>query len=528
MILISVYHELIYSFFINISLLNIAINILGMATIPDTMKNISKDIQNVFEEIVILLLRKSIHPATNPLSNNTNPIRRYERGLSGSPLDESINKYSYLMTNDTLGWDSDTFASFKMIAKFITNSFSQETKYSTNNKSKCRIFFTESEIRDSENCHSKSKPDYPIACTFGKRKIESSSNKEPYGKPIRSVQTVLACKKPSSNYSSDIKYSYSFKSLEDIGQDIINQTDPLITAGESSRMSTAMLRIKTYNLEQDLYDLMQNNIDIFDSFIDMVRIINSVQKTSMQTVINLVATLTYQKWSDLSDRQQMIFTETLGCDFIDDFNSNELITILLQSDNSELILSCAYYYSLSKLLFVIFGYSKLTPRITFESCDSKLSANNKFYNKYQGGGMRRRDDCGADIKGHVPFRERDFNSECPSDFDCQSERSDSSDYECADYIPVNPCTYNFIKLFGGLYPTIIGLMGGTEIFPPENLTINCGDILESYHNLKSLPEFLWRFNDYSYCKYVELNISKRIGNAVDYKISNKLRLLRNN
>jgi len=91
--------------------------------------------------------------------------------------------------------------------------------------------------------------------------------------------------------------------------------------------------------------------------------------------------------------------------------------------------------------------------------------------------------------------------------------------------PIYKCTYEYIRLFGDLYPTIIGLMGGTEVFPPETIKISCYEIPPNYDTLSSLPELLWRFNDYSYCRYLEYNWSRQLDKALDCKISTKVRYL---
>ena len=128
-----------------------------MSTIPDTMKIIAKDIQGVFEELVKLLLRKSLHPTLNPLGQNTkivyNTIKgRYERGLIGSSPDDNINKYTYTMTNDSLGWSDEVLVNFKVMAKFIKSNSTQKFPtrlVKTHNalKTKTRVAFSDKETR---------------------------------------------------------------------------------------------------------------------------------------------------------------------------------------------------------------------------------------------------------------------------------------------------------------------------------------------------------------------------------------------
>ena len=98
-----------------------------MSTIPDTMRIIARNVQHTFEELIKLLLRKSLRPILNPLGSNTkvvyNTFRgKYERGFIGSSSEDNINKYSYIMTHDSLGWTDEMLANFKIMAKFIKNN----------------------------------------------------------------------------------------------------------------------------------------------------------------------------------------------------------------------------------------------------------------------------------------------------------------------------------------------------------------------------------------------------------------------
>jgi hypothetical protein len=324
------------------------------------------------------------------------------------------------------------------------------------------------------------------------------------------MQSVISNRQASATYNSDIPYTFAFKQLESIGKDIIDQTDPCIAATDSSKMSTCMLRADLYLLEQHLANLSVNHPNIFDAYVAMMRTINSVQRNKMSVVINLMAALTYQKWEDLPPIQQKFYEDTLGSEFIDNVNSNELITILLQSQEPELILTGAYLYPLLKMLFICFGYSRLVPNVT-DGPGSKLSPyakgnQRKHLEKYRGAFFRRGDNN--------------------SDILTATESSPFSDSETNhDTNPVDQCIYDFIRLFGDFCPTIIGLMGGTEQFPPESIEISCDDIPSNYDNLSTIPEYLWRFNDYSYCRYLEFAGSKQITNAISSKISSKAKKL---
>lgn len=479
-----------------------------MSSIPEKMKIISKDIQYTFEELIKLLVRKTLRPALNPLNANTkivyNNIRgRYERGYVGSAPDDSINKYNYIMTNDSLGWCDEILVNFKVMAKFIKNNVSQRFPAGNANvlnriKSKSRVAFS-----DREGEYQLLTGNVP---SFSQYKNFLSFFAS------RSMQNIIANKKSTFSYASDIPYTHSFKQLENIGKDIIEQTDPEIDEDVSAKMSTSMFRAKLYNLEMNLQNLSVENPQIFDSYIEMVRLINSLPRYNSHWIIKLIASLTYQRWEDLSENQKVSYLEALGEPFIEAFNSNELITILLQANFSELILTCSYFFPLLKMLFVVFGFSKLVPNVIDRSDVPVNPKHFKNNNKYKGAFKRRK---------HSIYSYSDC--EDPEDVPGNLEGV----YSKPEQEPVDSSIYDFIKLFGELYPTIIGLMGGTEKFPPENIEVVLGDIPPGYPDLSSIPEYLWRFNDFSYCRFLEFIYSKQMCNSLNAKINNKARNLHN-
>jgi len=530
-----------------------------MLTIPDTMRVIAKDIQYTFEELIKLLLRKSLRPILNPLGTNTkivyNTFRgRYERGFVGSSPDDNINKYSYIMTHDSIGWSGEILTSFKAMAKFIKNNTPQRfpaghTKIHNQIKSRAKVAFSDKEAK--QHLMTGRMPgltQYKNFLTF----LTS-----------RSMHKVIANKNASFTYTCDVPYTHSFKQLENIGKDIIDQTDPSISGCDSAKMSTSMLRVKLYNLEQNLANLSVDHPNIYDSYIEMLRIINSVPKTKIVWVINLIAALSYQRWDDLPPNQQKSYMETLGENFICAFNSNELITILLQSNTSEIILTSSYLYSLLKMLFIVFGYSKIVP-IVSDNCSLEMQTLQKerlrrHLERYRGASFRRGDphammisephyDDSNRYKNHDSNNDQIFtdtnnstigiypSSECyeklprcatrgTKENSCPEIYFENRTPQMPEPEPIDQCIYDFIKLFGDLYPTIIGLMGGTEEFPPETIVIGCNDIPPNYDCLTSLLEYLWRFNDYSYCRYLEYVDSRQLHNALNSKINAKAKYL---
>lgn len=520
-----------------------------MSTIPDTMKTISRDIQHTFEELLKLLLRKSLRPTLNPLGTNTkivyNTFRgRYERGFVGSSPGDNINKYSYIMTHDSLGWNGDVLANFKVLAKFIKNNTLQRFPVS----SQCLQSIDFSNPERNAKKHNMHKKKSRVAFTDKETK---NLNQPSYNNFLnfltsKTMHNIIANRRASFSYTSDIPYVHTFKNLECIGRDIIDQTDPSISGQDSAKMSTSMLRVKLYNLEQNLANLSVDHPNIYESFIEMLRVINSVSRTKIVWVINLIAALTYQQWQDLPPNQQQSYVDILGSDFINAFNSNELITILLQSNSSEMVLTSSYLYPLMKMLFIVFGYSKIIPIIS-EKCPSKLQFISdrfrKHLERYRGASFRRGDVHDVAIMSE------------PYNNDNNNDNNDMEEYEISPFEkvrtnippennysdffpmdkykdkykpepePVDQYIYEFIKLFGDLYPTLIGLMGGTEEFPPESIEIGCNDIPPNYDCLVSLPECFWRFNDYSYCRYLEYIGSKQLSKALCAKVNDKVKYL---
>lgn len=503
-----------------------------MTTIPDTMRIISKDVQNTFEELVKLLLRKTLRPNLNPLGKNNKIVynslkKKYERGYITSLSDDIINKYSYVMTNESLGWTDDVLANLKVIAKFIKNS-THPSMTNGKNVSCC------TKARSHSNAPSSnvvSRPKILFSDKIRPNVIPEHTSLTQYKNLLnfmssRSMQSVLINKNASHTYTSDIPYTFTFKQLQSIGQDIIDQTDPSICGEDSAKMSTSMLRVKLYNLEQNLADLSVDHPHIYDAYVEMLRIINSVPKTKIIWIINLIAMLSFQRWEDLSNTQQRTFLDSLGSTFVHTLIANELITILLQSSDSELILSCSYLYPLLKMLFNVFGYSKLTPIIT-DMCNTTRDKNicdirfAKHFEKYRGAYFRRQPRSTYDSSDMTPTMPT-----MPTMPELPNYDNDGNDVNCKpDPEPVDHCIYEFIQMFGDLYPTIVGLMGGTEEFPPESIEIGYNDIPSNYNNLSSIPEFLWRYNDYSYCRYLEHIVSKQLKKSLCTKINAKTKYL---
>lgn len=426
-----------------------------MTTIADKIKIISNDIQNTSEELIKLTIRKTLRPILNQVNSN-NSIRynsflgKYERGYMGSASDDIVNKYSYVLTRDCIGWTENNVTNFKILAKFIKNNYTSSlpTNYGK--------IHTALLVKRSKNEKQSTVNKFTPAFSSYKNLINYLTAKN--------IQSLLS-NKAAYIYTYDMPYTDSFKQLESIGHDIINQTDPSISESEAAKLSTCALRAKLHNLETNLTHLLASNPSIYMSYIKMVTLINSIPRHNIIWLINLISNLSFQNWDKLEDTQKKLYKKMLGENFILEFNANELITILLQSDNSELIIRSSYLYSLLKMLYIVFGFSEIKPII----------------------------DLG------------DKKETCE---------------------PLDHCIYEYIKLFGDLYPTIVSILGGTLNFPPENCKVTCEEIPQNYNILTNIPEFLWRFNIFSYCKYIQYIAEKQVGNALQTKINNKTKYLK--
>jgi len=508
-------------------LLSYYVNIVIMTTVPEIINTISHNIQHAFEELTKLLLRKTIKPVLNPYGLNTKLIynpktMKYERGYYGWNPADNVNKYTYILTHDCLGWVADSVTTFKSLAKFMKNNYPPRHPQGAANT-------RDAKLQKNVVAYSARQRQYAIAIG----KIPPMTQYKNFTEIVtaRTMQNTIYNRKGAYAYTCDVPYTDCFKQLENIGRDIINQTDPSIPPADSAIMSTAWLRIKLFNLEESLTSLSVSYPDIYSSYLCMVKLINSVQRDLMFWVINLIATLSYQNWDDLTEEQQHTYIHVLGECFIDSFNCNELITILLQGNASELILTASYLYSLLKMLFIVFGYSELTPTITTTcggGCETPSTVPASHIAKYRGAGIRRGDSldssacckscagpCGGSCSGKSSCK-----TGCPTE--CPTPCINPCEPTC---VPVDQCLLAFIASFGDLYPTIVSIIGGTECFPPECSKLNCNKIPANYNCLECIPEFLWRFNNFAYCQYLDFLATKQITNIRAAQINAKTHFL---
>lgn len=306
----------------------------------------------------------------------------------------------------------------------------------------------------------------------------------------RAVNTKC-CQSGSPSFLSDVYYSDILGQLEGIGNDIIKETDPRLCPNEAASLPTACLRARLYDLESQLAEFSVKDPELFDSYLEMIRLINSVPKSKIIWIINLISALTYEPFERLPN--QGYYLQHLGEEFVNVFLDNPLVDLLLRSD-VHLIISLSYIYPLFKLLFVTFGYARLSPVIIIVEQPKIFDPS-----KNRGAYVRR--------GGDVPIR-------------CEPLPLPAN--ELADPIPESE--YAFIEQFRDLYPILLKLIGGDGY--PEDTGINLDMIPPNYDFLPTISDYLWRFNDYSHCKAAQKERKANV-KKLSVKVSNKVKLIVN-
>lgn len=493
-------------------------------TISEQIRLISNDIQETFEELIKLVIRKSIPPGLNKIAPKTvfNPFTGMgEQALIIGCNGDCVNKYTYRITNRALGWTDDIIVSFRMNVKFAKTA---DNIYPTS-KIPCNSGNTNCSSSEYRCNVLGSNTPLPIALT-----VPSTVNPTEVFKymmdNIFSNNISRSCGKfADPNFDVDATYSDIFKILNSIGVDIINQTDISILPDESARMSTAMLRARLYNLERTLGSFSQYFPQMYENYISMITLINSLSKEKIVWFINLIGVLSYQRWEELGTVERNKFIKELGLEIIEKVDSNELITILLQSGSPELILTSSYLYPLLKMLFVVFGFNKIEPIIENINCSNimttdRLQALQSYFDRNAGARLLRPQIIDDDFSS-----EQSTISRSPSVDSIASQSSYCSTIS-TQYEPLDPTVYAFVKIFCTIYPTLTSFMGCDNL-PEENRKIVCSMIPRNYSSLRCILEFLWRYFDYSYCKYVNYINSRVVNNALQAKITSKVRYLKN-
>lgn len=306
----------------------------------------------------------------------------------------------------------------------------------------------------------------------------------------RAVNTKC-CNNGAPSFLSDVYYGDILGQLEGIGHDIIKETDPSLCPTEAATLPTAALRARLYDLESQLAEFSVRDPELFDAYLEMIRLINSVPKNKIVWIINLISALSYEPFDRLPNRGY--YLQHLGEEFIHVFLDNPLVVLLLQS-NVELIISLSYIYPLFKLLFVTFGYARLSPVIIIVEQPRIFDPR-----KNRGAYIRR----GGDV---IPTR---CTQPVPAN-------------ELADPIP--EAEYAFIEQFRDLYPILLTLIGGDGY--PEDAGVNLDMIPPNYDLLPTISDYLWRFNDYSHCKRAQRERRANV-KQLSVKVSDKVKLIMN-
>jgi hypothetical protein len=477
-----------------------------MTTIVETITNISENIQESFSELIKLVLRKTITPVLNPLGRNSRTLYnastgRFERGYVGYDPSDSVNKYTYQMTTETLGWTGNDIVTFKITPK--TNPYLIPGRGQT----------VGPRYRP---------PTSPLPLVLTRQPLEplpsvgpSSSSNMNFSNLMnyiagRTAASVIPNRVTGLAYLCSMNYTDGFEQLNSVGQDIVNQTDALIAPQDSARMSTALLRVGLFNLERILFFFMENYPDLYSSYLDMVRLLNSENNCNTPTIISLIGTLSVVNWEGVPEIQKQGYLNRLGENFITDFNSNELIAILLKSSFPELILTSSYLYSLQKMLYIVFGYNQLVPNLFSQRdpvVNPELYVPNQYIQRYNFrnlGAFITRGTLPVEDQPAIPPRNTPYEPDC---------------------LPPPETAYDFIKVFCELYPIIVETMGGCN-FPTPCQNLFCEDIPNNYFDIDTIPDFLLRFTEHSYCVYLEYQDSRMVFNSVGVQIDNRIRYLK--
>ena len=413
-------------------------------TVPQRLRFVADEFQAIHTNIIKLVLKKTLRSC---------------RGI-----DKRIESYNYFLTNEAIGWRDDSITAVKVISKSLRAK--KPVKYLNLKQTReCCAF------KVSDKCCTIGSPRMVGEATKSRHSIAKAPST--YFSPLSVFRRDCAffryavqgggCPLTSLITNGDIctatvaqiSYTDIYRQLECIGQDIINETDFTLSEEETAILSTANLRLHLFNLNAALCRLDDN---IYDGVIDLIHLINSINCNQLIGVISLIAILTEVRWECLTECVKDKLICQLGEEFINEFLANEVITILLQSHQSDLILELAYGYSVFKLLYIIFGYGMITPilrncnGVSGNSRTLELSSTRKSkcvieketrYDNY------RRRFAGA-RQQHVPytFEERiqkeeceRQSEECRNESECESE----CDNESISSISTDSCPPSIIS-----------------------------------------------------------------------------------
>jgi len=506
-------------------------------TVNQELKRLAGVFQSIFSQIIRLTLRKTLH---GPGHRNRNS-------------ECNVDNYNYYLTNEAIGWRGQNITAVKVISKSLRAKLPVNYLVQKGPQGCCRF-------PPNEKCATNRLPGAPSPHSIpGSVVIPQSSLRVGKSAPTyfspnsyfklecigfqkfvgciagRPLTTMITNGATCTTYVSMISYTDIWKQLESIGQDIIRETDPALTEDQTSRLPTALLRVYLYNYNKYLCELDTN---IYDGVLDLIHLINSVDCNQLIDVISLIAITTERRWDELSPCVREKLTDKLGCEFIEEFLANEVITILIQSNQGDTILELAYGYSVMKMLYIIFGYGMITPILTGcrkTKCQLEQEKRVKIYrNKFRGARQQQcatvinpppcQDTCDVpkeEVCGETVC-EDSHSDECYSDPECEhddecDERKECN--ECNDPIIINippplpppieysnellnPCVVNHLQIFIELYPNINQIM--VREIPAYYPYVNCSEIPKNYKFIPNISGYLRRYFHFSYCFYRSL------------------------
>jgi hypothetical protein len=434
----------------------------------DQISKIADNIQASFEELIKQVLMKNLRPVLTPNGNNLksvyNPnIGRNQLTYTNCDPSRNINNYHYRLTYRCIGWTGN----------FITNFDAKPRSMKGQNRS------------NSTNITMIGRNASTVPVTYNDRShnnINQNFDTLVYLILENSMLRKITNKEGDSNYNTNVRFSDIFKFLSLIGEDIVAETDPSLSNQESARLKTAMLRYQLGELEASLESL---DSFVFRHYVKMVHTINKVKRIELPELITLLGQLNFTSWYNLSPGEREYYTQTLGNEFITEFLENKLIMFLLEKERADLILTSSYLFSLSKMLFIVFGFDANAPIVVnFES---------------------------------------QSQSQCQSH--CQRERVDnyakkhrkrglSDDFIDIDY-------YDYIEIFYYFYPTLCDIINGCDCGCESclNNEINCADIPRNFDCLSDICQMIWRYYDFSYCLYLQSIYTKVVPYNVNRHIN---------
>lgn len=423
--------------------------------ISQKFRYLANNIDDVFQQLIKLILRKTLAPRECDV----------------------INKYFYKLAPQSLGWTNINVFTVKVESK-VQNCTRNRTAWS-------KDVGKMQEFRRSP-CIRKGYLDLikQIKCNT----LHNMAN-------FRTGTMISA-----------IPFNDAYVPLVSIGRDILVQTEWNITPEESARMSTADLRVALYRLDQFITDIRISMPEMYDNYIRMVKLINDISGTQLNTLYSLIDQLSKHQWCDIPVKVRNLYTTTFGSEWIECFRSNELITILLQSCNGEVIITASYLYPVLKALYFVFYFGEIHPVVS-NICEEEVFDICSL-------GQRQRpdncDECEERTFCHrtvlEPYEDQDcIDNNDDNDDDCVDEQEQHlgkmSDHVVSDRVfpPINPLVVNNIEEFRRMYPNLTDLMG-SEL---ERNYVELKEIPETYEDLCSISEYLKRYQNYAWANYVE-------------------------